>query len=112
MQSREGKEFTYYEPQEWYPYGRAIELLEGKGLGGIYWIRFAKRTFRYCEGESPVIYIGASRNNIGRRLKAHLEKRDKQGVCIMKEACPSELEVAFVILLDPARIHSREQALL
>jgi len=35
---RSGKEegSGYYEPRDWYPYDKAMELLEGKGLGGIY----------------------------------------------------------------------------
>lgn len=111
MQRRE-EGSGYYEPHDWYPYDRAIELLEGKGLGGIYWIRLVKKTFHYREGESPVIYIGASESNIRRRLKAHLEKRDVQGVCIVEQASPSELEVGFEIILDRAIIRSREQALL
>ena len=111
---RSGKEegSGYYEPRDWYPYDKAMELLEGKGLGGIYWIRIARGTVHYRKEESPVIYIGASEKNIRRRLKAHLEKRDKQGICIMEKAPPSELEVGFEILLDPAVVHSREQALL
>jgi len=83
---RSGKEegSGYYEPRDWYPYDKAMELLEGKGLGGIY----------------------------RRRLKAHLEKRDERGVCIMEQAPPSELEVGCEIILDRGSVRSREQALL
>jgi len=111
---RSGKEegSGYYEPRDWYPYDKAMELLEGKGLGGIYWIRIARGTVHYRKEESPVIYIGASETNIRRRLKAHLEKRDERGVCIMEQAPPSEPEVGCEIILDRGSVRSREQALL
>lgn len=98
-----------YELHDWYPYAKAMGLLEGKGLGGIYWIRLAKKTFHYRKGGSPVIYIGASESNIRRRLKTRLEKRDRQGICNVEQGSLLELEVSLDFVLDRAIVRSWEQ---
>ena len=94
----------YYEPRDWYPYLKAMELLEGKGFGGIYWIRL--------KGKGKVIYIGKSEVNIRRRLKEHLQKRDEPGKCIMQQASVEELEVGIEVVLERSLVHQREQELL
>ena len=94
----------YYEPRDWYPYLKAMELLEGKGFGGIYWIRL--------KGKGKVIYIGKSEVNIRRRLKEHLQKRDEPGKCIMQQASVEELEVGVEVVLERSLVHQREQELL
>jgi len=101
----------YYEPRDWYPYLKAMELLEGKGFGGIYWIRFGK-AIPYPKGKSRVIYIGKSEVNIRRRLKEHLQKRDEPGKCIMQQASVEELEVGVEVVLERSLVHQREQELL
>ena len=103
---------NYYEPHTWYPLKKAIDLLEGKGVEGIYWIRLAHKAISYPKGKSQVIYIGKSERSIRQRLKRHLEGRDPQGACILSQSPAEDLEVGFELIPQREEIFTKEQLLL